>query len=118
VTTIKTQLATESHPSADHHYTFSPECMDSLAEQAKGLPVTSANRHQPRRARSSESTYSLMEFMREFPDDAACLEHLWRETYSPDGEHAECPKCKQERVFRKYKTAQGRQSWTTSTVAL
>jgi transposase-like protein len=52
-----------------------------------------------------------MEFMREFPDDAACLEHLWRETYSPDGEHADCPKCKQERVFRKYKTKQGRQSW-------
>jgi predicted RNA-binding Zn-ribbon protein involved in translation (DUF1610 family) len=71
-----------------------------------------ANRHQPIRARSSESTYSLMEFMREFPDDAACLEHLWRETYSEDGEHALCPKCKQERVFRKYATAQGRQSWT------
>lgn len=53
-----------------------------------------------------------MEFMREFPDDDACLEHLWRKTYSPDGEHAECPKCEQERVFRKYQTAQGRQSWT------
>jgi transposase len=53
-----------------------------------------------------------MEFMRDYPDDAACLEHLWRERYSPDGEHAECPKCDQERVFRKYKTAQGRQSWT------
>jgi transposase len=53
-----------------------------------------------------------MEFMREFPDDAACLEHLWRSRCSPDGEHADCPKCKQERVFRKYATAQGRQSWT------
>ena len=31
--------------------------------------------------------------------------------YSPDGEHAECPKCERERVFRKYKTKQGRQSW-------
>jgi len=50
--------------------------------------------------------------MREFPDDAACLEHLWRETYSEDGEHAHCPKCDQERVFRKYQTKQGRQSWT------
>ena len=55
---------------------------------------------------------SLMEFMRDFPDDAACLEHLWRSRYAPDGEHAECPKCEQERVFRKYATAQGRQSWT------
>jgi transposase len=53
-----------------------------------------------------------MEFMREFPDDDACLEHLWRARHAPDGEHAECPKCKQEHVFRKYATAQGRQSWT------
>lgn len=52
-----------------------------------------------------------MEFMRDYPDDAACLEHLWRSRYSPDGEHAECPKCEQERVFRKYPMAQGRQSW-------
>ncbi len=53
-----------------------------------------------------------MEFMREFPDDAACLEHLWRSRYAPDGEHATCLKCQQERVFRRYATAQGRQSWT------
>jgi transposase len=71
-----------------------------------------ANRHQPHRANCLESAYSLMEFMREYPDDAACLEHLWRERYSEDGEHAECPKCGCERVFRKYATAQGRQSWT------
>jgi transposase len=70
------------------------------------------DRHAPRRADCSESTYSLMEFMREFPDDDACLEHLWRSRHAPDGEHAECPKCGQQRVFRKYKTAQGRQSWT------
>ncbi len=74
--------------------------------------MSAANRHNPRRTASSESTYSLMEFMREFPDDAACLEHLWRARYSPDGEHAHCPKCDQERVFRRYKTKQGRQSWT------
>ena len=70
------------------------------------------DRHAPRRADCSESTYSLMEFMREFPDDDACLEHLWRARHAADGEHAECPKCKQERVFRKYATTQGRQSWT------
>lgn len=70
------------------------------------------DRNAPRRADSSESTYSLIEFMREFPDDAACLEHLWRSRHAPDGEHATCPKCKQERVFRRYATAQGRQSWT------
>jgi transposase-like protein len=71
-----------------------------------------ANRHEPKRAKSSHSDYSVTEFLREFPDDAACLEHLWRSRFSEDGEHAECPKCKQERVFKRYATTQGRQSWT------
>jgi transposase-like protein len=71
-----------------------------------------ANRHDPARCKSSDSQYSYTEFMREFPDDAACLEHLWRSRYSPDGTHAECPKCKRERVFKRYQTKQGRQSWT------
>ena len=34
-----------------------------------------------------------MEFMREFPDDAACLDWLWRDRFAPDGHHAECPRC-------------------------
>ena len=70
------------------------------------------DRNKPKRAKSSESQYSLMEFMRAFPDDASCLEWLWRQRYSPDGEHAYCPKCEQERCFRKYGTAQLKQSWT------
>jgi transposase-like protein len=53
-----------------------------------------------------------MEFMRDFPDDATCLEWLWRTRYSEDGEHAECPRCEQVRVFRRYQTGQQRQSWT------
>src|SRR5205823_5410807 len=50
----------------------------------------------------------------EFPDDATCLEHLWRARYSPDGEHAYCPSpsCKRERTFKRYETKQQRQSWT------
>jgi len=71
-----------------------------------------ANRKQPIRSKSSDSRYSLMEFMAEFPDDDACLDYLWRTRYSPDGEHAECPKCKATRVFKHYVTAQRRQSWT------
>ncbi len=70
------------------------------------------NRNQPTRAASSESRYSLMEFMREYPDDATCLESLWRKRYSPDGEHAHCPKCEEVRAFKRYETAQQRQSWT------
>jgi transposase len=70
------------------------------------------DRNNPTRCESSESTHSLMEFMQRFPDDDACLQWLWRTRYSPDGEHAHCPKCDQERVFRRYKTTQRRQSWT------
>ena len=71
-----------------------------------------ANRNKPTRAQSSDSQYSLMEFMQEFPDDATCLDWLWRNRYSPDGEHAYCPKCEQERTFKRYETTQQRQSWT------
>jgi len=53
-----------------------------------------------------------MEFMRDFPDDATCLEWLWRNRYSEDGEHAHCPKCERERSFKRYTTKQRRQSWT------
>jgi transposase len=70
------------------------------------------DRHHPKRADSSESRYSLMEFMRDFPDDATCLEWLWVTRYSPDGKHAECPKCELRREFKRYETSQRRQSWT------
>ncbi len=70
------------------------------------------DRNNPVRAESSESQFSLMEFSRHFPDDAACLEHLWRTRWSEDGEHADCPKCEQTRRFKRYQTKQGRQSWT------
>src|SRR4051794_37164618 len=70
------------------------------------------NRNEPKRCDSSDSRMSLMEFMRDWPDDASCLEWLWRERHSEDGTHAECPKCERERVFKKYATSQQRQSWT------
>jgi len=70
------------------------------------------NRNHPKRAKSSDSQYSLMEFMREFPDDATCLEWLWRNRYSADGIHAHCPKCNEEKPFERYETSQQRQSWT------
>src|SRR5690242_13480723 len=70
------------------------------------------DRLKPTRGKSSESTCSLMELMREFPDDNACLEWLWRNRYSEDGETAHCPKCDRDRTFKRYETAQGRQGWT------
>jgi transposase len=74
--------------------------------------MAAANRKNPQRVKSSDSLYSLHEFKREFPDDETCLQWLWRERHSPDGEHAYCPKCEQERSFKRYETRQQRQSWT------
>jgi transposase len=62
------------------------------------------DRNNPTRRPSSDSDYSLMEFMAEYPDDAACLDRLWRERFAADGHHAECPKCKRERKFHRTKT--------------
>jgi len=70
------------------------------------------DRKRPIRAKSSESSYSLMEFMRDFPDDATCLDWLWRNRYAPDGKTTHCPKCDSIREFHRYGTAQQRQSWT------
>jgi transposase len=70
------------------------------------------DRNNPRRAASSESQFSLMEFLRDFGTDAQCLEFLWRTRYSVDGEHAYCTECSRERTFKRYETTVRRQSWT------
>jgi transposase len=77
------------------------------------------DRNKPVRAKSSESSYSLMEFMREFPNDEACLEHLWRSRYSTDGEHAFCERCDKERSFKRYANkTRTRQVWTCTSCSL
>ena len=72
------------------------------------------DRRKPIRAGASESSMSLMEFMREFPNDETCLRHLWRERFAPDGEHAFCRRCKTTRGFKRYQTAQKRPCWFCS----
>ncbi len=75
------------------------------------------DRNNPTRRKSSESDFSLMEFTRLFPDDAACLDQLWRDRFAPDGHHAYCPskKCERERKFHRTKT---RASYTCDTCGL
>ena len=70
------------------------------------------DRNNPKRGKASESTYSMMEFMREFPDDKACLEHLWRTRYAPDGHTTHCQKCDQDRRFHR---VNGRPSYDCDT---
>lgn len=62
------------------------------------------DRNNPKRAASSDSDLSLIEFWREYPDDAACLDRLWRERFAADGHHAHCPICEKERKFHRIKT--------------
>ena len=59
------------------------------------------DRNQPKRAKSSDSTYTVMDFLQDFPDDATCLDYLWRRHFSEDGQHAECPKCGTTRRFHR-----------------
>src|SRR5919197_1380025 len=73
------------------------------------------DRNNPPRRPSSASTFSLMEFMREYPDDAACLDRLWRERFAPDGHTMECPKCGKPRRFHRTTT---RASYTCDTCGL
>jgi transposase len=60
------------------------------------MPKT--DRNNPKRGTASESRYSLMEFEREFPDDAACLDWLLHWRY-PDGVY--CPTC--ERITKHHR---------------
>jgi transposase-like protein len=59
------------------------------------------DRNNPERRRSSWADFSLMEFMQRYPDDAACLDRLWREGFAPDGHHADCPSCERQRKFHR-----------------
>jgi transposase-like protein len=60
------------------------------------------DRNNPVRGAGSESSYSVLEFMREFPDDASCLDYLWRERFSENGRTAFCERCNQERTHARY----------------
>jgi transposase-like protein len=60
--------------------------------------MSKVNRNDPKRSTASESRYTLFEFERDFPDDAACLEYLVGQLY-PNG--ISCPKC--ERVTKHHR---------------
>jgi transposase len=54
------------------------------------MAAKTTKRNDPKRVKSSESRYTILEFDREFPDDSTCLEFLVSKLY-PDGIF--CPKC-------------------------
>jgi transposase len=51
--------------------------------------------------KSKPDRYTVADLQREFPDDEACLDWLWRHLHSADGNHAECPKCNRTRRFHR-----------------
>ena len=63
-----------------------------------------SDRNNPVRGSASTSSYSLMEFMSDCPDDATCLDMIWRQRYAPDGHTADCPKCERSRRFHRVKS--------------
>jgi transposase len=73
------------------------------------------DRDNPERQASSDSDFSLVEFMCEYPDDAACLDKLWRDSYAPDGHTADCPRCERPRRFHRTRT---RASYTCDSCGL
>src|SRR5438105_9598173 len=60
--------------------------------------MSKSDRNNPKRAGGSESRYTFMDFERDFPDDAACLDWLVGHLY-PEGIH--CPNC--ERVTKHHR---------------
>ena len=74
--------------------------------------------HYPRHALTSDSSYALVDFLRDFPDDEACLQWLWRQRHARDGTHAFCGRCEAETAFERYATKQRRRSWTCTACGL
>ena len=76
------------------------------------------NRKAPQRAASSESQYTLVEFMRDFPDDETCLTWLWNTRFNLGDDMAHCERCGEIRLFRRYASKQQRQDWTCTACGL
>jgi transposase len=79
------------------------------------LPGTSES---PEPAASSESAYSLVEFVADFPSDEACLAWLWNIRYNRGDGSAYCTRCQEVRPFRRYAAKQRRQDWTCTACGL
>jgi transposase len=87
------------------------EYVDRLADEAEAPP----DRERPKSPPPAEADYPLADFVRDYPDAAACLDRLWRDRFAPDGHHAFCPRCGRERKFHRTKT---RLSYTCDTCGL
>jgi transposase-like protein len=67
---------------------------------------------------ASDSQYSLVEFMADFPDDETCLVWLWDTRFNLGDDTAHCERCGEIRTFRRYVAKQQRQDWTCTACGL
>jgi transposase-like protein len=63
--------------------------------------MSKSDRNNPKRSSASESTYTIMDFERDFPNDAVCLDWLVEHLY-PEGIF--CPKCQKVTKHHRVKT--------------
>ena len=95
-----------------------PLDLDCISPACNTRIMAPGTRRYPRYATTSDSQYMLRDFLRDFPDDEACLQWLWRQRYSQDGSHAFCERCEGETAFKRYTTKQQRQNWTCTACGL
>jgi transposase-like protein len=76
------------------------------------------NRKNPKNAAWSESEYTLLQFMADFPNDETCLNWLWTTRYAADGTHAMCERCEEITPFKQYEARQQHQAWTCTKCSL
>ncbi|MFZ0667068.1 MAG: IS1595 family transposase [Acidimicrobiales bacterium] len=76
-----------------------------------------SNRTNPQQSVSTHS-YTIVEFMRDFPDDATCLRWLWNTRFNLGDDMAFCDRCGAERLFKRYVAKQQRQDWTCTACGL
>jgi transposase len=80
--------------------------------------VPPGNRKEPQRAASSDSVYTLLEFMADFPNDESCLVWLWNTRFNLGDDEAWCERCEAKKLFKRYATKQQRQNWTCTACGL
>jgi transposase len=76
-----------------------------------------SNRTDPKRSKATDS-YTLSEFVRDFPDDETCLRWLWNTRFNLGNDMAFCDRCQVERLFKRYQAKQQRQDWTCTACGL
>ena len=76
------------------------------------------NRKNPRNALTSDPRYRFVDFLRDFPDDEACLTWLWDKRFNLGDDTAHCERCGEIRQFRRYQTKQQRQNWDCTVCGL